>query len=175
MREDPTSERTYSKAIQLIENTLNLKLRKKHVLNISNEELGKLLQIKELFLEVFKGFFSPNTDTIYIVDGNEEDLQTFIHETLHSNSIFHYNNSPIWIFEGLTKAITEFIMTAQQIPTPIDYYLIHVKNFWLNQIQTNQQSILKAYFSDNLIHALNILQTVLQTKKNLLEISFTDL
>jgi len=172
LREDPTSERTYSKAIQVIENTLNLKLRKIHLLNISNQELGKILKINLIFLEAFKGFYSLKTDTIYIVDGNEEDLQTLIHETLHSNSIFHHNNSPIWIFEGLTKAITEFILNKQQIPTHIDYYLQKEKNFWLDKIQTHQNLIFAAYFSDNLTNAIDILKIILKTKKNILEISF---
>jgi len=50
-----------------------------------------------------------------------------------------------------------------------------VKNFWLNKIQTDQKSILEAYFSDNLINAIDILQKILKTKKNLLELSFTEL
>jgi hypothetical protein len=52
---------------------------------------------------------------------------------------------------------------------------IQVKNFWLNKIQTDQKSILEAYFSDNLINAIDILQKILKTKKNLLELSFTEL
>jgi hypothetical protein len=175
LHKDPTSEQTYFKALQLLENTLNLKLRKIQLLNISNQELGKILQINKIFLETFKGFYFLKNDTIYIIDGNEEDLQTFIHEILHSNSIFHYNNSPIWIFEGLTKALTEFIMIKQQIPPPIDYYLIQEKNFWLNKIQTHHKLILEAYFSDNLAKAIDILKIILKTKKNLLEISFNEL
>jgi len=66
-------------------------------------------------------------------------------------------------------------MIEQQIPIHIDYYLIQVKNFWLNKIQTDQKSILEAYFSDNLINAIDILQKILKTKKNLLELSFTEL
>ena len=76
---------------------------------------------------------------------------------------------------GTLENRTEFIMIEQQIPIHIDYYLIQVKNFWLNKIQTDQKSILEAYFSDNLINAIDILQKILKTKKNLLELSFTEL
>ncbi|MHC1590745.1 MAG: hypothetical protein ACXQS8_01540 [Candidatus Helarchaeales archaeon] len=106
MRLDPTSRETYNKAISLIEKTLNRELKKVELYNLTKSEVKDILEIDDEFLDLYKGFYMHDKNIIFIVDGNEEDFQTFIHEALHSNSIFHSDNSPIWIFEGLTKAIT---------------------------------------------------------------------
>ena len=175
MRKDPTSEATYKRAIQLIEDTLNLKIRRIKILDISKQELKQIIKSSIIPLEVLRGFYHPNTDTIYIVDGNEEDLQTFLHETLHSNSIFHFNNSRRWLYEGLTRALTEFILDKWQITPEINYYLMNVTNFWLDNIRHHQEIVIQAYFSPSLEMALKNLQTILKTNKNLLKISFNEL
>lgn len=164
MRRDPTSERSYSKAVQLIKTIFDVNIRKVQLFNITKSELRQILKIREKFLQFYRVFYLPDTDTIYIIEGNEEDLQTFIHETLHSNSIFHYHNSPVWVYEGLTKALTEFIIKKQQLELPIDYYLMREKEFWLDKMQIHQNTIIQAYFATNLEVALN-----------LLKISFNDL
>ncbi|MHA1264670.1 MAG: hypothetical protein ACTSRS_05465 [Candidatus Helarchaeota archaeon] len=165
---------TYSKAINLVEKILGLKIRKVRLLNMSKKELRQirgLNQINEEFLDFFKGFYDPQTDSIYIVDGNETDLPTFVHEILHSNSQLHANNSPIWIFEGLTKALTQFIL-EQQVTLPIDYYLEKEKEFWLDKILKHRKAILQAYFSPTLEEAEYLLKKILKTTKNLSKLSY---
>ncbi|MHA1379466.1 MAG: hypothetical protein ACTSRG_13920 [Candidatus Helarchaeota archaeon] len=176
MRKDPVSEKTYADAIKLIENSLNIKVRKVALFYISKQDLENLIPFKQktLLLNYIKGLFSLQNDTIYITDGNEEDLQTFLHETLHSNSIFHYLNSPRWIREGLTKAITEIILKKRGLPIERDYYLQKEKNFWLKKLKTNKKLIIEAYFSKNLIQGINILKKILKTEKNILEITFNE-
>ena len=149
MRRYPTSEKTYLKAIYLIETTLNVKIRKVGLFNIRKTEVQNFFKVNTKFLEVFKGFYLYKNNKIFIIDGNEEDLQTFIHETLHSNSIFHGNNSPIWIHEGLTKAITEYIMTKNHIDIQIDYYSKKEREFWLEKILNYKEQIFNAFFSNN--------------------------
>jgi len=133
LRKDPTSEKTYLEAIKLIENSLNIKIEKVALFNISKQELENLIPLKQKsLLNFINGLYYSQNDTIYIIDGNEENLQTFIHEILHSNSIFHYFNSPRWIREGLTKTVTENILKKQGLPIERDYYLQKEKNFWHN-------------------------------------------
>ena len=175
MRQDPTSTATYDKAIILIKNTINVNMRKVELFNISKKEIQDLLKVDDKFLDVFKGFYLYKYDKIYIVDGNEEDFQTFIHEILHSNSIFHANNSPIWIFEGLTKAITKHIMINNDINIQLDYYLRNESEFWLDKMKTHKNQIFQAYFSNELIKSVRILMKILKTNKNLLQISFNEL
>ena len=175
MRKDPTSDKTYNKAIKLIETSLNIEIRKVDLFNISKQEFRDLISLKQPYLLNFvRGFyFSPN-DTIYILEGNEDDLQTFIHETLHSNSVFHYFNSPRWIREGLTKAITDIILKNKGLSTEIDYYLQKEKEYWIKKLKTHQKLILKAYFSKNFAEGVNILKKILKTEKNILEITFNE-
>lgn len=175
MRKDPISEKTYFEAIQFIENTFNLKIRKVPLFNISKKELELFFPITQKFLLNFiKGFYFLRSDTIYIVDGNEEDIQSFIPEILHSNSIFNLENSNIWIYEGLTKAITEKIMKKQGLPIKIDYFIEQEKNFWIKKLQFNQRIIIRAYFSDTLSEGIKLLKKALKTEKNIIEISFNE-
>ena len=175
MRQDPTSNATYIKAIKLIENAINVKMRKVGVFTISKSEIQNLVNVDNKFLDVFKGFYLHENDKIYIVDGNEEDFQTFIHEILHSNSVFHNNNSPLWIFEGLTKAITKHVMIKNDIKIQIDYYLRNEREFWLDQMKLHENLIFQANFSNDLSKSVRILMKILKTKKNLLQISFNEL
>jgi len=175
MRQDPTSNATYKKAIKLIEDTINLNIRIVGVYNISKKEIQKLMKVADKFLDVFKGFYMYKDDKIYIVDGSEEDFQTFIHEILHSNSIFHNNNSPIWIYEGLTKAITKHIMTKNDISIQPDYYLRKEREFWIEKMKIHKNQIFQAYFTNDLRKSVRILMKILKTNKNLLQISFKEL
>ncbi len=175
MRQDPTSTATYDKAIKLIKNTINVNMRKVELFTISKKEIQNFLKVDDKFIDVFKGFYLYKDDKIYIVDGNEEDFQTFIHEILHSNSTFHANNSPIWIFEGLTKAITKHIMTKNDISIQLDYYLRKEREFWLDKMKMHENQIFQAYFSNDLSKSVRILMKILKTNKNLLRISFNEL
>ncbi|MHA1143413.1 MAG: hypothetical protein ACTSRW_01630 [Candidatus Helarchaeota archaeon] len=174
MRRDPTSEKTYSMAVQLIEKSLNRKIRKIQLLNMTKREIETILGIRKIFLDAFKGFYFPKTDKIYIVDGNEEDLQTLVHETLHSNSIFHHENSPIWLYEGMTKALTEFVMLKTHNSIQSDLYLKEEKEFWARLIKTNQDIIVEAYFSENLMLALNLLKKIFNIEENIVDLNFND-
>lgn len=167
LRKDPISEKTYRKSIKLIEESLNLNIRQVPVFLISKKELEKLMPKKRKYLLIFiRGFYSSIKDTIFIVDGNEEDLQTFIHETLHSNSIFHLNNSPIWISEGLTIAISEKIMKSRGLQPVVNLYLEKEKKFWLNKLRTHKKQIIQAYFSKNINQGIKILEEVLERSLN---------
>ncbi|MHA1302047.1 MAG: hypothetical protein ACTSO9_21740 [Candidatus Helarchaeota archaeon] len=175
MRIDPTCKITYQHAIKYIETVLKIKLREVPVYVINKNELIIFLPQKRKYLLNFvKGFYLPKKDSIFIVEGFEEDIQTFIHETLHSNSIFHLNNSPIWISEGITSVLTDLVLKKMNITSTTDFYLDREKKFWLNKLKTQQKQIIQAYFSNNLNDAIKILKNILKTQKNIIELSFNE-
>ncbi|MEM3594834.1 MAG: hypothetical protein QXS27_08880, partial [Candidatus Jordarchaeaceae archaeon] len=109
MRIDSIAEKNYQQVLSMIKKLLEVGVKKCPLFVVEKSELPEIkpeLKGKPHILKYVRGFYNRKGDTIYIVSGYEEDLQTILHETLHSNSCLHSNNSPYWIHEGLTEALT---------------------------------------------------------------------
>nr|MDO8081263.1 hypothetical protein [Candidatus Freyarchaeota archaeon] len=150
MRIDSTAEKTYNTALSAIRETLGVEIRECRLFLVEKKALPELkpdLKEKPHILNYVRGFYDPKKDTIFIVSGYEEDLQTILHETLHSNSCLHSTNTPYWVYEGLTEALTEHILTMKGLSYSENLLISEEMNFWRRVFQAHKEMVIEAYFS----------------------------
>lgn len=152
MRIDSTAEKNYQTALSAIKKTLEVEVKKFPLFVVEKSELPELkpeLKGKPYILNYVRGFYNHKEDSIFVVSGYEEDLQTILHETLHSNSCLHSNNSPYWIHEGLTEALTEYILKKENLSYDVNLPISEEVKFWRKMLQSRKIEIVRAYFNPN--------------------------
>lgn len=163
MRIDSTAEKTYNAALSAIRETLGIELGKCRLFLVEKKVLPELkpaLKEKHHILNHVRGFYDPKKDTIFVISGYEEDLQTILHETLHSNSCLHSINTLYWIYEGLTETLTEYVLTMKGLSYSKNFLISKEMNFWKRVLQAHKEEVIEAYFSRDPGKCYEILEEV---------------